>query len=283
MPAPHDSARASRARTAHVVIVSIDGLRPDAIARYGAITLARLQREGRYALHARTIVPSTTIPSHASMLSGLGPMGHRVLWNDDDERNRPISAPTVFTFARREGLTTAAFFSKSKFGALLPAAALDAESAPDRSAALWPGDHTVAVAAHYLAGASPNLLFVHLAEPDYAGHTLGWMTEAYGDAVRSADQALATLLARADSTFGHGAYTLIVTADHGGHARTHGGRGTDDVSIPWIVWGQAVEDGAPLKESIRTMDTAATALWLLGIEVPRSMAGRPVTAAFASR
>ena len=41
--------------TRNVVLVSIDGLRPDAIARFDAPTLQRLIREGGSSLSARTI------------------------------------------------------------------------------------------------------------------------------------------------------------------------------------------------------------------------------------
>ena len=282
-PAQRESARVARSRTAHVIIVSMDGLRPDAIARYEATTLMRLMREGRYALRARTIVPSTTIPSHASMLTGVGLPAHRVIWNDDDDKNAPIAVPSVFTYVKREGLSTAAFFSKSKFGQLFPRGSLDTTGVPTRSDGLWPAHVTVANAAAYLSTSSPALLFVHLAETDYAGHLHGWMTEEYGVAVRSSDVAVARLLAAADSTFGAAGYTVIVTGDHGGHSQTHGTPRSDDMRIPWIVWGKGVQPGAPLRESIRTMDTAATALWLLGIDVPREWAGHAVPSAFVAR
>jgi hypothetical protein len=37
-----------------------------------------------------------------------------------------------------------------------------------------------------------------------------------------------------------------------------------------------------LTSAIRTVDTAATALWLLGLEADDEIVGRPVTEAFAS-
>jgi predicted AlkP superfamily pyrophosphatase or phosphodiesterase len=281
--AAHDSARAARAHTAHVIIVSIDGLRPDAIERFGAPTLARLKRQGRYATSASTIVPSLTIPSHASMLTGVEPSAHHATWNDDDDRNDPVAVPTVFSYVKHEGLKTAAFFSKSKFTMLFPKRAFDTSAAPSSAERGWPAELTVTVAAHYLGEASPNLLFVHIADTDYAGHSRGWMSKEYGEAVLNADLALEHLLSRADSTFGSGGYTLIVTADHGGHARTHGTMMSDDVSIPWIVWGEGVAAGAPLQDAVRTMDTAATALWLLGIDVPRAWRGHAVTTAFVQQ
>jgi hypothetical protein len=57
--------------TDHLIVVSIDGLRPDAIEKFGARTLQRLMREGSYSLEASTIVPSKTLLSHTSMLTGI--------------------------------------------------------------------------------------------------------------------------------------------------------------------------------------------------------------------
>ena len=223
------------------------------------------------------------MPSHASMLTGVGPFQHRILWNDDDSEHDAVSVPSVFSIAKGEGLSTAAFYSKSKFTQLFSRSALDMSAAPTRSEGMWPGESTVAHAAAYLRTASPSLLFVHLGEPDDAGHSSGWMSTEYGQAVRSTDLAPGHLLARADTSYGRGKYTVIVTADHGGHNRTHGTPRSDDLLIPWIVWGAGVETGAPLTEAVRTMDTAATALWLLGVDVPRGWDGRVVRGAFTPK
>src|SRR5262245_10961319 len=67
--------------TEHVILVSIDGLRPDAIAKFEAKTLNQLMREGSYTLSASTILPSKTLPSHTSMLTGQPPAIHHVSWN----------------------------------------------------------------------------------------------------------------------------------------------------------------------------------------------------------
>src|SRR5690606_8571345 len=130
------------------------------------------------------------------------------------------------------------------------------------------------------ASASPNLLFVHLSDVDRAGHSEGWMTEAYGEAVARVDAAVARLLAAADRTFGPGEYAVIVTADHGGHDRDHGSDDPLDVTIPWIAWGQAVKAGHLADATVRTIDTASTVLWLLGLSEPTDWHGSPVEGAF---
>jgi predicted AlkP superfamily pyrophosphatase or phosphodiesterase len=267
--------------TDHLIVISIDGLRPDAIERYGARTLLRLMREGSYSLAATTIVPSRTLPSHTSMLTGADLEQHGVTWNREEmEIHGHVATPTIFAAAKQAGFHTAAFFSKSKFQHLAVPGTLDHVDVPHE----WPykrsADRTIDIAEQYLEANRPNLLFVHLGEPDFVGHLIGWMSVPYSWAVREADDELADLLETADRVFGAGNYTVLVTADHGGHGRDHGSADPRDVTIPWIAWGKGVAPGKVLSPGIRTMDTAATSLWLLGVELPKGSSGKPVQQAF---
>lgn len=267
-------------RTPHLIMISIDGLRPDAIRHFSARTLERLISEGAYTLEAETIFPSKTLPSHISMLTGLPPAGHGVTWNSDEtDRHGLVDVVTVFEAATAKGLGTAAFFSKSKFHHLLKPGTLDHAEAP-RGMVYLMSTETVESATRYLKHRRPDLIFIHIAEPDYAGHLIGWMSRVYGWAVRRADSAIARILAEADRHLGHGNYTVLITSDHGGHGRSHGSADPRDMTIPWIVWGHGVRAGELTPWSVRTMDTAATALWLLGVDRPTEWVGRPVTAAF---
>jgi arylsulfatase A-like enzyme len=135
----------------------------------------------------------------------------------------------------------------------------------------------------YLQTERPNLLFVHLPDPDAAGHASGWMSSAYGQAVQAADAALGQLVAVVDAAYGAGNYSLLVTADHGGHAYGHGTNDPQDVTIPWIAWGRGVHTGLLKDASIRTFDTAPTVLWLLGVEEPDDWDGSPIVNAFQPR
>lgn len=281
---PDAAAEAPRhgAVTDHVIVVSIDGLRPDAIGKYGAKTLQRLSREGAYDSLAQTILPSKTLPSHVSMLTGVTPEVHGITWNSDEtEHEGTVKVLTVFEVAKKHGFTTAAFFSKPKFRHLQKAGTLDYTQAP-RGLETWMATKTVPDAISYMRAHRPNLLFVHIAEPDFAGHTVGWMSFAYGWGVRRADGALGSLVKSADALYGKGNYTLIVTADHGGHGRNHGTEDPRDTTIPWMAWGEGVSD-VMLPKTVRTTDTAATVLWLLGVRPPIDWSGAPVASAFTPR
>ncbi len=273
--------RPSSSVTRNVVLVSIDGLRPDAIAVFKAPTLSKLIAEGSFTLAATTILPSKTLPSHTSMLTGEPPDRHGVLWNDafSDEPGT-LKIPTIFGAARSRGYRTAAFFSKSKFSHLQVPGTLDYSQSPGGWFGRWSSASTLTDVEKHLNSAKPNLLFVHLTDPDVAGHAHGWMSREYGRGVLRADAALERLLRAADRAYGVGEYTIIVTADHGGNGRDHGTDHIHDVTIPWIAWGRGVQPGEIISSKVSTMDTASTVLFLLGLDEPTGWAGVPIRNAF---
>jgi hypothetical protein len=96
-----------------VVIISVDGLRPDAIREARAPALLALMARGATAEHAETIRPSITLPSHTAMLTGLNFPRHGVVWNSYSPGH--IAHSTVFSIAGGAGLSTAMIFAKDKF------------------------------------------------------------------------------------------------------------------------------------------------------------------------
>ncbi|HWK89888.1 MAG TPA: ectonucleotide pyrophosphatase/phosphodiesterase [Longimicrobium sp.] len=262
----------------HVVVISIDGLRADAIEAANAVHLQGMMREGAWSLRAQTIFPSRTLPSHTSMLTGVPPSVHGITFNDERiEREGRVGVPTVFDVAQEAGLYTSAIFGKAKFRHLIhPGAPRDVQAPPGSEIILAP--YIVERALQHLRFRRPNLLFIHIPDPDIAGHALGWMSLSYRTAVRRADGAVSHIVAAARRAYGDDV-VVIVTADHGGHGNDHGTDEPVDMTIPWIAWGKGVVPGE-IREPIVTMNTAATALWLLGVPVPSNWEGKPVTTAF---
>jgi arylsulfatase A-like enzyme len=214
------------------------------------------------------------------MLTGVDADVHGITWNSDKTGEfGTVKVPTVFGVARLAGFSTAAFFSKTKFHHIDVPSTIDHMRAPTGGVIPWNARKTVDLMRDYLDEQSPNLMMVHLADADFAGHNFGWMGWMYGMAVREVDLAVAHVLEAADERFGRGGYTVILTSDHGGHGKSHGTTDSVDTTIPWIVWGAGVQRGDTLT-GIRTMDTAATALWMLGLQVPSSFVGRAVINAF---
>ena len=123
--------------------------------------------------------------------------------------------------------------------------------------------------------AGADLLFVHLPDVDTAGHATGWMSERYLQQVIEVDRAVGRLL---NALPRHG--TMILTADHGGLGPTHGMDRAQDMTIPWVMVGPEVLENHIVARRISTMDTAATALGVLGLKLATGAPGKPVAEAF---
>jgi predicted AlkP superfamily pyrophosphatase or phosphodiesterase len=264
-------APAPRPRPTHVVIISEDGLRPDALTEALAPRHVALMREATVARDASTIRESDTLPSHASMLSGFGAREHGLRWNSFKPGRGYIHVPTIFSIAEDAGLPTAMIVGKTKLRHIAP----PREGTHfERPSYLCGG--VAARAAKYFAQHQPTILFVHFSDPDEYGHSHGWMSPAYEQAVRNSDRCLGTVLDAIDRSPVAASTLVIVTADHGGHGKHHS-HGDDDVDrqIPWIARGPGADANAVIEGEITTMDTAATVLAALRLPASPGMQGVP--------
>lgn len=267
---PTEPPAAATAQFRHVVVVSVDGLRPDAIdprpeGRTPAI--ARMMR-GSGTLNARTDPEITvTLPNHIGMVTGRmmgGAVGHGWKLNDDrfftkgddtlhSKAGRYIAG--MFDVAHDAGVATAMFASKLKFW-LFPLSydgSADAEYPakpvhPRRTLELFvyaprAADLSAQAAAWLGQRSGRSLAFVHFSDPDNQGHATGWVVEdgsPYLDAVARADAALGSLLAAVDSSERlRGTTAIILTTDHGGGAPllSHTVPWSPlNFRIPFLVW-----------------------------------------------
>jgi arylsulfatase A-like enzyme len=249
-----------------VIVISIDGLAPRVLEGARAPTLAGLVREGTVAGDARSVIPSSTLPAHASMLSGLAPELHGVLWN----RYEPWQAmrvTTLFSLCRWHHLRCGLFAGKTKFAHFA-----EEETGVERYAFGAGAGEVLERARVYLEERDPDFVLVHLAEVDRAGHAEGWGSQAQHDALERIDALLAGFLEFVAAA-GPRPLVVIVTSDHGGHGRRHGTSRREDVHIPWIAWGAGVA-AVRLAQPVSTLDTASTVATLLGLDVPTAWRGR---------
>lgn len=251
-----------------VLLISVDGLRPDAIVQAPAPNLLGLACRGAYSWRAQTVYPSVTLPSHASMVSGFPPEVHGLLWNDW----RPvfIQVPTVFSAASRAGLRTVMVVGKEKLQQLAIPGTVDTYVFAAG------GEEDVAVNALAEIRRGFDLLFVHFPMVDITGHGTSWMSDPYLRQVARTDALIGRLLAAVPEHT-----TVIVSADHGGKGFGHFSTHPEDFTIPWIIAGPNVRKGHLIAAPIATTDTAATVAHLFGLALPAEALGRYVQEAFA--
>jgi arylsulfatase A-like enzyme len=278
IPLPTDTETPSISPTSaplarRVLILSIDGLRPDAIPLAPMPNLMALMQSGAYSLGAQTVYPSVTLVSHASMLTGLCPADHGVNWNDYIPEMGFATGTDLFDIARAAGLPTYMYVTKTKLQQVTEPASLtkfvfvnDRDTVlTDRLISEFPQDFGV--------------LFIHFGISDGMGHSYGWLSSQQFSTLFRADESLARILAELDARGMRNETLIIISADHGGHGSTHGSTAPEDMTIPWIAAGAGIQPRV-LTSTVHTMDTAATAAFALGLAMPPEWDGVPVYEAF---
>jgi predicted AlkP superfamily pyrophosphatase or phosphodiesterase len=268
-------------RVKKVLIISIDGLRPDLALRADTPNLHSLINEGSFTFWARTTAESVTLPSHTSMLTGVTPVRHEIQWNRDLPLEHPVypSYPTLFELAKGAGYSTAMAAGKSKFINLARPGSLDWLYIPDKSSTAdsLVLDHALEI----LRDHRPDVMFVHLPSVDNVGHASGWATEEQLKAIAGADSCVGQLLRALEELNLRDSTMVIVTSDHGGAGLSHGPDDPRSRHIPWIVVGPGIRRGVDLtiydQLTVDTEDTFCTACYALGIHPTRlPLDGKPV-------
>lgn len=240
-----------------VVLILCDGMRPDALP--GIPEMEEMKAASTHCLGAQTVMPSVTLPCHMSLFHSVDPDRHGTTTNTYMPQVRPIAGlcevltcagkrcAVFYDWEELRDLTRPGSLAKATFrsGGVLGYGAADAELTEQAIA--------------YLATGEADFTFVYMGFPDAAGHGHGWMGEQYLDAVRLCWKNIARIRASLGEE-----YTVIVTADHGGHGRGHGADIPEDMTIPVLLQGAPFAADAAI-EGVNIKDLAPTITTLLGV------------------
>ena len=283
----------------NVLLVTIDTLRADALGSYGgpAATpnLDRLAASGaRFDFaHAHAVV---TLPSHASILTGVYPFEHGI--HDNAGYRLPEDRLTLAAMLRAEGFATGAFVGAfpldSQFGLDNGFDVYDdrfgyAEGPSDFTIAERPAEAVVDTARTWIESqAGPWFAWVHLFDPHAAyapppPFDARYAASPYHGEVAYTDHALGPLL---DTARGDGRPTLVVvTADHGEALGEHGERTHGlfayeaTLRVPLILAqlrgsDDAGDAGVVSADPVRHVDIVPSVLDALVLPAPPALPGR---------
>ena len=295
----------------YVIAVSVDGLGSaylQTLVDAGKLPhFKQLEAESAGTTNARADFNITvTLPNHTSMITSrriTNPEGHNWFSNTDPAKsatihsNKGVYVSSVFDVVHDHGLRTGVWATKTKF-ALFKVSYDDLHGEPDKTGP----DNGRNKVDYFLCAKSPVLTdsvismmttqpchfaFVHFGEGDAAGHTHGWGSEPYNEALITIDGYLGRIMDLiATNPALKGRTDLIVTADHGGAGKDHSDATKPiDYTIPFYVWGTGITpcdlyalntgtrkdpgagrpDYSVLNPPIRNGDVGNLALSLLGL------------------
>ena len=271
----------------HVVIIGCDGMSPDGIQKAETPNMDALMQRGAYTMRARAVMPTSSSPNWASMLMGAGPEQHGVTSNDWRPNKFELTPtavgsggifPTIFSVlrAKQPSAVIACFHDWSGLGVLFEREALD--TIEDTDGPVKTTERAVA----YFKAKQPDFTFIHLDHIDHAGHKYGYRTPEYYKSVEEADRLIGETIQGIEAAGMLSQTILIVTSDHGGVGKGHGGATLAEVEIPWIIAGPGVAPAKELTSFVNIYDTAATVAHIFGLTAPDCWIAKPVLEAFGA-
>ena len=211
-----------------VILVSIDGFRPDYLQRHDTPALNALAADGVRAQAMKPSFPTLTFPNHYTLVTGLRPDRHGIVHNDLEDSmlgrfeskkasgrdGRFWGGEPIWVAARRAGLKTATMFwpgSEAEIAGTRPDhwRPFDGKLTPDQRVA------EVLAWLDLPAGERPRFITLYMEQYDVAAHAAGTFSPQAMEAMETIDAALAKLLAGLDARGLRADTNLIVLSDHG--------------------------------------------------------------------
>ena len=270
----------------HVILIGVDGFGAYAIPQANMPNLKQMMKTGAWSLKTRAVLPSSSAVNWASMIMGAGPTEHGYTEWGSKVPEIPSATktkyglfPSIFSLVRdqKPKARTAVIYSWDGIGPLIEKEAINFVVPGIKG---YNEDFCADTTAAIIRKEKPMLTFVHFSEPDNTGHGIGHNTPAYYAELEKLDVRIGKILAAVKAAGIEKETVIILSADHGGVGKGHGGKSLAEVEIPWIASGAGVVPNHEIQGVTITYDTAATIAWLLGLKEPQSWRGKPVFEAF---
>lgn len=250
---------AQPARDRHVVIISIDGLAAYSLhdRSIPLPNLRALAAKGAIAGAMETVNPSVTWPNHTSVVTGVTPARHGMLYNGLPVRGKPgeplkvepwrnkeelVLAPTLYDIAHKAGLTTAEVDWVAILNAptitwtfpeiprltdtivkeMIAAGTLTEEDVKgfQKMNIVYRDEVWTQAGEHIIKRHKPNILLWHLLTTDSAQHRYGARSLAGNTALTLADAKVGRIVDALKSAGIYDKTTIFVVSDHGFHSYT---------------------------------------------------------------
>lgn len=240
------------------LLILVDGMRPDALAEVEEAQ--DILQASSYTLNAQTVNPSVTLPCHVSLFHSVDPSRHGTTTNTYMPQVRPIKG--LCEVLLKANKSSAFFYNWEELRDLARPNSLDysyfckgGKFGFDKA-----NDMVADAAIEYLTDHDTDFAFLYFGYPDDAGHRYGWMSQEYMEALRNSWSNISRTIEALPED-----YTVIITADHGGHARTHGSELPEDMTIPVIIIQKGTKSKFDLSDA-NIKDLAPTITALLGVQ-----------------
>lgn len=286
-----NTASAAKWKAKHVVLIALDGWGAYSVEKADMPNVKQLMADGSYTLEKRSVLPSSSAVNWASMFMGAGPEVHGFTeWGSRKPElpSREISHygmfPTIWGVFRDANpkAEIGYFYEWDGMAYVAELAAMNKQmNVTGKDDPSGKADKATAVqGAAYIKAAHPNFVGVIIAEPDYVGHGAGHDTKEYYAKLKELDGYIGLVMSAVKEAGMWDDTIFILTADHGGINKGHGGKTMQEMQTPFIICGKNIKKGHKITESMMQFDVASTIAHIFGLKQPQVWIGRPVMSVF---
>lgn len=281
------TAGAASPKAKHVIYIGLDGWGAYSVSKADMPAVKELMEKGCYTLKKRTVLPSSSAVNWASMFMGAGPELHGYTeWGSQTPElpSRVILKhnifPTIFQIYR-DANPDAEIGVLSEWGGIQ--FLVDTLSTSHHAVAPDYNKYPTALcemAEKYIKEKKPTLAAVVFDNPDHVGHVIGHDTPEYYAKLHEIDGYIARIVKAVEEAGMLDETIFIITSDHGGINKGHGGKTMLEMETPFIIAGKGIRQGGEFQESMVQYDVAATIAYIFGLQQPQVWTGRPMTQVF---
>lgn len=274
---------APKQRAEHVILIGLDGWGAYSVPKAEMPNVYALMENGTTTLHKRSVLPSSSAPNWAAMFMGAPTEIHGyTTWGSKTPEipsptvNGNGIFPTVFSVVREAcpKAEIAVMYEWDGIKHLVDTLALSnhvhAFATPEMP------DRLCTLAEEYIIEKRPNLLAICFDEPDHIGHAAGHDTPEYYETLGRLDGYVGRIVAAIEKAGIKDKTVVIVTGDHGGINKGHGGITLREMETPFVISGKSIPAGKTFDGVMMQYDVAATIADLLGAKTPQAWTGRSI-------
>ena len=248
----------------------------------------KLMEDGAYTLKKRSALPSSSAINWASMFMGAGPELHGYTeWGSKTPElpsrvlNKNGIFPTVFQLLRdaRPEAEIGCLYEWEGIKYLVDTLSLsyhyhvaDCNKTPKELGNM---------ASSYIKERHPALVAICYDGPDHTGHTAGHDTPEYYEKLKELDMYVGQIVQAVKDAGLLDDTIFILTSDHGGIDKGHGGKTMQEMETAFIISGKNIKKGLRFDDvSMMQYDVASTIARIFHLEQPQVWIGRPMEIVF---
>jgi len=271
----------------HVIFIGLDGWGSYSVEKADMPHVKQLMKEGSYTLQKRTVLPSSSAVNWASMFMGAGPELHGyTTWGSKTpdlpsrKLNRNRMFPNIFNMLREKvpNAEIGVIYEWEGIKYLVDTLSLNYyRNVPNNNKL---NTALTATAVEYIKEKKPTLAAFIYDSPDDTGHGDGHDTPGYYAKLKELDNQIGEIISAMKKAGIYKNSIIIVTSDHGGVDKGHGGITMMEMETPFIIAGKGIQQGDEFQESMMQFDVAPTIADIFHLEPPQVWIGRSMEQVF---